>query len=94
MGGGICSYFGDVIITGSTLSYNAASGGIHLGESTDGLGGGIYVDGGTLTVENASKIVSNFSSDEGGGVINDGSATASISADSTVTKNVPDDIWP
>ncbi len=96
-GGGICGFGDDneIIITGSTLSYNAASGGIPLpGESTDGLGGGIYVDGGTLTVQNASKVVSNFSSGEGGGIINEGSATVSISADSTVSKNIPDDIWP
>ena len=87
-GSGICSFRGEVIITGSTLSYNAAS----AVSDDGGLGGGIYVNGGTLTVQNASKVVSNFSSDEGGGIIYEGSATASISPDSTVSKNIPDDI--
>ena len=58
-GGGINSD-GAVTITSSTLSQNAVSG-----RSDTGSGGGIYLSSGTLTVQNGSKIIRNFSSDEG-----------------------------
>jgi CSLREA domain-containing protein len=95
VGGGICSFSGDVVITGSTLSYNACSGGMPLpGRSALGLGGGIYFSGNILTVEAGSKVVSNFSSDEGGGIYYAGAGTGNISSDSKVEKNIPDDIRP
>jgi len=86
-GGGIVSFFGNVVITGSTLSYNAASG-------TWGGGGGIYLGDNPLTVRNESKIVRNFASDVGGGICYGGVGTGSVSADSIVAKNIPDDIYP
>jgi CSLREA domain-containing protein len=90
-GGGIATFWGNVVLTGSTLSNNAASsmsgnpgrgGGILLGEYT------------TVTVQGTSKIVRNFASDAGGGICYGGAGTGSISADSTVAKNIPDDIYP
>jgi len=86
-GGGIGS-FSSVTIKGSTISNNAASGIFE-----DGKGGGIYLENGTLTVQNASKIVRNLASDMGGGIYYN-SATGDISADSKVAKNAPDDIAP
>ena len=86
-GGGIASFFGNVVITGSTLSYNAASG-------TWGGGGGIYLGDNPLTVRNESKIVRNFASDVGGGICYGGVGTGSVSTDSIVAKNIPDDIYP
>ncbi len=95
LGGGLCGFGakGEVIIEGSTLSYNVASGGLNHA----GLGGGVYLRDGTLTtltVQSASKIVQNFSSDSGGGIYYSGSGTGSISAESMVTQNIPDDIYP
>jgi CSLREA domain-containing protein len=91
LGGGICSFAGDVVIEGSILSNNACSGGMPLpGRAALGLGGGIYFTNGTLTVQAASKIVSNFSSDEGGGIFTK-NATLNIS-DTTVANNIPDDM--
>jgi len=87
-GGGINSD-GAVTITSSTLSQNAVTG-----RSDTGSGGGIYLSGGTLTVQNGSKIIRNFSSDEGGGICYAGSGFGTISSDSTVAKNIPDDIYP
>jgi large repetitive protein len=86
-GGGINSD-GTVTIRSSTLSQNAVSG-----RSDTGSGGGIYVSGGTLTVQNGSKIIRNFASDEGGGIWH-GGLGGNISADSTLSKNIPDNIYP
>jgi len=88
LGGGICSFNGDVILTGATLSSNAASG------VSEGRGGGIYLKSGTLTLQTASKIVQNFSSDLGGGIFFGVAGTGSISPDSKVDDNIPDDIYP
>jgi len=89
-GGGLCSFRGDIIITGSTISYNTASG---VG-GQESLGGGIYLLDGTITVQSASKILRNFSSDDGGGIYYGGPGTGSISADSIVAKNIPNDTVP
>jgi CSLREA domain-containing protein len=84
-GGGICnSALVTLTMTKSTISDNSASG-----VDNDGIGGGIS-NGGMLTVENQSKIFSNFASDYGGGLYNDG--TYDISVNSKVIKNIPDDI--
>ncbi len=88
-GGGICDFYGDVTVKACTISGNAASG-----KSMPGTGAGIYLEDGMLKVQKASKIITNFSSDEGGGIYYAGSGTGSISADSTVAKNIPDDIYP
>ena len=89
LGGGICSGWAEVRIRRSTLSQNAASG-----RSITGAGGGIYLSDGTLTVLDESKIIRNFSSDDGGGIYYSGSGSGTISADSTVAKNIPYDIYP
>jgi CSLREA domain-containing protein len=90
-GGGISTYWGNVVITGSTLSNNAAS----AVSGNPGMGGGILLgDYTTVTVQGASKILRNFASDAGGGICYAGAGTGSISADSTVTKNIPDNIYP
>jgi CSLREA domain-containing protein len=86
-GGGI-STDGAVTITSSTFSQNAVSG-----RSNTGSGGGIYVSSGTLTVQNGSKIIRNFASDEGGGIWH-GGLGGNISADSTVSRNIPDNTYP
>jgi predicted outer membrane repeat protein len=44
-----------------------------------------------LTIRNASKIVRNFASDEGGGIYSEDPATVTISPNSTVAKNIPND---
>jgi len=87
-GGGINSDGAEVTIRNSTLSQNAVSG-----RSNTGSGGGIYLSSGTLTVRNGCKIIRNFSSDEGGGIWH-GGLGPSISADSTVSNNIPDDFYP
>ena len=90
-GGGIASFIGYVVITGSTLSYNATS----AVSGNPGLGGGIFWGVSTdITVQGASKILQNFSSDAGGGICYGGAVMGSISADSTVAKNIPDNIYP
>jgi CSLREA domain-containing protein len=90
-GGGIANFWGNVVITGSTLSSNAVSA-INDG---GGRGGGIFMgDYGAITVQGASKILRNSSSDEGGGICYGGAGTGSVSADSTVAKNIPDNIFP
>ena len=90
-GGGIATYWGNVVITGSTLLNNAA-----LGVSGNpGRGGGIFLgDYTAVTVQGASKILRNFASDAGGGICYGGAGTGSISPDSTVAKNIPDNIYP
>jgi CSLREA domain-containing protein len=88
-GGGICDFYGEVTVKACTISGNAASG-----KSLPGTGGGIYLEDGVLKVQNASNIIRNLSSDEGGGIYYVGSGTGSISADSSVAKNIPDDIYP
>jgi CSLREA domain-containing protein len=85
-GGGIYGISSEVTVKGSTISGNAASG-----RFGSGTGGGIYLGDATLTVRNASKIVRNFASDQGGGIFIAGSSTANISSDSTVANNIPDD---
>lgn len=89
-GGGIrCYGFGSHVRTyGSTVSGNAASGRLSMG-----YGGGIYVGGGELSVQNAGKIIRNFSSDVGGGISFAPGGYGWISPDSTVTKNIPDNIY-
>lgn len=85
-GGGIVND-GTLTITNSTVSNNMASA-----VGRDALGGGIYNgNSGTLTIEDRSRIFSNFSSDYGGGLFNDG-PPAAISANSKVFRNIPDDI--
>jgi CSLREA domain-containing protein len=77
-GGGIATYWGDVVITGSTLSNNAAS----AVSGNPGRGGGIFLgEYTTVTVQGASKIVRNFSSDEGGGICYGGAGTGTVSGD-------------
>jgi CSLREA domain-containing protein len=88
-GGGIYGISGGVTVKGSTISDNAASG-----RFGSGTGGGIYLINDTLTVRNASKIVRNFASDQGGGIFIESTSTATVSANSTVAKNIPDDIYP
>jgi hypothetical protein len=89
-GGGIYNISaGEVIVKGSTISNNIVSGATGVG-----WGGGIYTRGtGTLTVQDASSVVRNFASDLGGGTFTD-LGTTTISPDSTVAKNIPNDIYP
>jgi CSLREA domain-containing protein len=90
-GAGIATFWGNVVITGSTLSNNAASG----VSGNPGRGGGIFLGEYTaVTLQGASKILRNFASDAGGGICYGGAGSGSISADSTVAKNIPDDIYP
>ena len=90
-GGGIASFIGYVVITGSTLSYNAAS----AVSGNPGMGGGIFWGANTdIKVQGASKILWNFSSDAGGGICYGGAVMGSISVDSIVSKNIPDNIYP
>jgi CSLREA domain-containing protein len=89
-GGGIATFAGNVVITGSTLSNNAASG----VSGNPGRGGGIFLGDTGITVQGASKILRNFASDAGGGICYGVAETGSISADSTVAKNIPDNIYP
>jgi CSLREA domain-containing protein len=91
-GGGIYNNAGMVTITGSTISDNTT-----YRITGEGLGGGIFTEGvnssNVLTVQGASKVVRNFASDEGGGIyIYSGPVT--ISPDSTVKKNIPNDMYP
>ena len=90
-GGGILSQDSEVTIEQSTISGNAASCTSNTWRL--GYGGGIFLNRGTLTVQNASKIVRNFSTSACGGICY-WAGTGSISADSSVTKNIPDDTCP
>ena len=84
-GGGIWNGESTLTITGSTLSNNSVSG------ITAGNGGGIYNHSTTLTVQSSSRIVSNFASDGEGGIYSDNPSTVTISHNSTVSKNIPND---
>jgi CSLREA domain-containing protein len=93
LGGAIRAWTGGIFdpeltVTESTLSDNAA-----LAEVGEGLGGGVCIEDGTLTVQSTSRIFWNFSSDAGGGIFHGGAATVDISG-STVSKNIPDNIYP
>ena len=85
-GGGIYSGGGEATVTRGALSNNAASGKI-----SEGAGGGIYYLQGTLTLQTASKITLNFASNYGGGIY--ASDTVTISPDTTVGTNIPNDVY-
>ncbi len=88
-GGGLHNNSGWVTIKGSTISNNAAQG-----ITGEGLGGGILTEGpGILTIKSASKLLRNFASDEGGGIYVV-LGTVTVSPDSAVKKNIPNDMYP
>ena len=49
--------------------------------------------GGTLTLDDGSKVIRNFATDDGGGIYESG-GTVNISSDSKVAKNIPNDSAP
>ena len=77
-GGGLCNLWGTLVVSDSEISHNSAN------VFKYGVGGGI-LNRGTLVVTR-SKVVSNFA-ERGGGIVNGGSAMATIS-DSIIEDNV------
>lgn len=83
-GGGLWNGSGTMSVTGTTINGNTASG-----VAADNGGGGIYaLNGGTLTVMNATitNNIANGTSGSGGGILNDVGSTVTISS-STITGN-------
>ena len=83
-GGGLWNGAGNMIILGTTITANTASG-----VASDNGGGGIYnLNNGTLTITNAtiSNNTANGTSGSGGGILNDVGATLNVN-NSTITGN-------
>jgi hypothetical protein len=85
VGGGIFSQAGSGIVTvsGGTVSENYTLG-------TISLGGGI-ANAATLVVGDSAKIIQNLSSGDTGGIYNDAGGTATISSNTVITGNMPND---
>jgi len=83
LGGGICSFFGALTISGCTISGNSAQGAV-------GLGGGIYGDG---TMMISGSTLSGNSALLGGGIFNNGSLTVTGSSVSGNSANDGGGIW-
>jgi CSLREA domain-containing protein len=92
LGGGVFAGDSNVTFSGCTITENSSEGGI------GGLGGGMYLqsegsDPMTVTVYNLSNVTNNFAS-SGGGIYKNGPVALNISADSVVTGNLQNDIFP
>jgi hypothetical protein len=91
LGGGVFAGDSNVTFSGCTITVNSSVGGI------GGLGGGMYLwslgEPMTITVYNLSSITDNFAS-SGGGIYKSGAVTLNILADSAVTGNLQNDIFP
>jgi hypothetical protein len=88
-GGGIKNFAGRVTLTHSTISGNTAVG---------STGGGIYTDGGTVTLDAASRVTGNGAwpsdPDSGGGIFLssqfNSNGTVELAGSANVTGNTPD----
>lgn len=78
-GGGIITNSGDLILRSTEVRQNTAL-----------RGGGVYVNGGTFGLLDGSVITGNTATDVGGGIRTSGGETVTISADSSVNLNSPD----
>jgi hypothetical protein len=81
-GGAIYNNGGTVAISASTLSSNQAWS----------SGGGIYNNGGTVTVSNCT-LTANSDYADGGGIYNTAGGTVTVENASSVTGNIPDDVY-
>jgi CSLREA domain-containing protein len=90
-GGGVFAGDSNVTFSGCTITENSSVGGI------GGLGGGMYLwsegEPMTITLYNLSSVTDNFAS-SGGGIYKNGPVALNISADSVVTGNLQNDIFP
>jgi hypothetical protein len=85
-GGGLCFERETAIISACTVKGNRANA-----PASRGLGGGIGAQfSSDITIKNTSTIVSNLASFDGGGIASDGSPVT-VSLDSTVANNMPND---
>lgn len=73
---------GHLILDGSAISSNA----------TTSVGGGIYVTGGTVTLQGGATITGNSAGIDGGGIYVESGSLVGAVADGNVTGNVPNDI--
>ncbi len=91
LGGGVHAEASNATFSGCTITENSALGGV------GGGGGGLYLQKGsdpmTITITNLSSIIYNYASAAlGGGILQVGDVTLSISEDSVVANNLQDDI--
>jgi hypothetical protein len=90
-GGGIDDVFTDVTVDSTEVRGNVVSA-----PSGPAFGGGIHVQDGNVTLQNRSRVTSNTAQGPaagGGGIFNDAS-TVSLSSDSLVLSNNPDNCAP
>lgn len=78
-GGGIITNSGDLILRSTEVRQNTAL-----------RGGGVYVNGGTFSLLDGGVITGNTATDVGGGIRTSSGSTVTISADSSVNLNSPD----
>jgi CSLREA domain-containing protein len=92
------SYFafgGGVYTSNETATFSSCTikGNTTIGAPLDGgHGGGIAASDSFITVKNASAIVSNMASVDGGGILSWGGSTITVSPNSSVVNNMPNDI--
>lgn len=87
-GGGVYIYNNPVTMSATLVSGNKSSG------VNAGAGGGIYNRGANTIMNQASKVISNFASEDGGGIYGASGSAITVSADSSISRNVPDNISP
>jgi CSLREA domain-containing protein len=85
-GGGLYIQSETATISSCTVKGNRANA-----PASGGFGGGIVASSSDITVKNESTIVSNLASFDGGGIKNLGSSTITVSPNSTVANNMPND---
>jgi hypothetical protein len=86
-GGGVENRSGLTLNDSSTVTSNRATGSL-------ATGGGIYNEGGAVTLNNNSAISGNSATVNGGGVYNNGGTLNNALPSVNVYNNSPDDIYP
>jgi len=89
-GGGLYFHTADATISSCTINENRANANAPGGPESKGYAGGIVARlGSNITINDGSVIVQNLASFKGGGILNH-DATITVSRDSTVANNMPD----
>ena len=90
-GGGLYFHTEDGTISSCTIKENRANANAPAGPESNGYAGGIVARlSSHITINNESMIIQNLASYHGGGILNHAS-TITVSPDSTVANNMPND---